>query len=91
MGSKHVMLNTDIVPSDIPLFLSRKSMKRAAMTRLKNNQVIAFGEQIQLMNTKSGHYTTQIRSYNTTLNSIATGTNTAVVLIATSKTKTEIA
>ena len=28
MASKHAMLNTDIVSSDIPLFLSRKFMKR---------------------------------------------------------------
>ena len=91
MSSKHVILNTDIVPSDIPLLLSRKSMKRAGMTiDFKNDQAIAFREQIQLMNTKSGHYTIPIRPYNTILNNIATSTNTAVVLIGT-KTKTEIA
>ena len=28
MGSKHVILNTDIVPSDIPLLLPRKSKKK---------------------------------------------------------------
>ena len=32
LGNKSVMLNTDIVASDIPLFLSRKSMKKADMT-----------------------------------------------------------
>ena len=92
MGSKHVMLNTDIVSSDIPMLLSRKSMKRAGMTiDFKNDQAVAFGEQIQLMNTKSGHYTIPIHPYNTILNNIVTGTNTAVVLKATSKTKTKIA
>ena len=50
----------------------------------KNDEAVPSGKQIQLMNTKSGHY-------NTILNNITTGTNTAVVLIATSKTKTEIA
>ena len=66
-------------------------MKRADMTiDFKKDQAIAFREQIQLMNTKSGHYTIPIRPYNTILNNIATSTNTAVVLIAT-KTKTEIA
>ena len=92
MGSKHVMLNTDIVPSDIPLLLSRKSMKRAGMTiDFKNDQAVAFGEQIQLMNTKLGYYTIPIHPYNTILNNIATGTNTAVVLKATSKTKIKTA
>ena len=91
MGSKHVMLNIDIVPSDIPLLLYRKSMKRAGMTvDFKNNQAITFGEQIQLMNTKSGNYTLRIYPYNTILKHITTGTNTAVVLIPTNKAKTEI-
>ena len=92
MGSKHFMLHTDIVPSEIPLLLSRKSMKRAGMTiDFKNDQEIAFGEQIQSMNTKLGHYTIPICPYNTILNNIAADTNTAVVLIARNKTKTNIA
>ena len=42
------------------------------------------------MNTKPGHYTIPIHPYSTILNNTAAGTNTAVVLIATSKTKTKI-
>ena len=92
MGDYYVMLNTDTVPNDIPPLLSRKSMKRADITTdFKNDQAIEFGEQIQLMNTKSRHYTIPTRPYNTILNNIATGTNIAVVLLATSKTKTNIA
>ena len=92
MGCKHVMLNTDIVASDIPLLLSRKSVKRTVMTiDFKNDEAVPSGKQIQLMNTKSGHYMLPICHYNTILNNITTGTNTAVDLIATSKTKTEIA
>ena len=92
MGCKHVMLNTDIVASDIPLLLSRKPIKRTVMTiDFKNDEAVPSGKQIQLMNTKSGHYMLPICHYNTILNNITTGTNTAVVLIATSKTKTEIA
>ena len=73
------------------MLLSRKSMKRAGMTiDFKNDQAIAFKEQIQLINTKSGHYTIPIRPYNAILNNIATGTNTEVVLTAANKTKTEI-
>ena len=67
-------------------------MKRAAMTvDFKNDPSIAFGDYIQLRNKKSGHYTIPIRPYNTILNNIANGTNTAVVLIATNQTKIEIA
>ena len=91
MGGEHVMLNTDIVQSDIPLLLSRKSMKRAGMTiDFKNDQAVAFPQKIRLINTKSGHSTIPIRPYNTILNNIATVTNTVVVLIATSETKTKI-
>ena len=32
LGKQHDMLNTDIVGSDIPLLLSRKSMKKTDMT-----------------------------------------------------------
>ena len=92
MGSKHVMLNKDIVLSDIPLLLSRKSMKRADMTiDFKNDRAIAIGEQIQLMNSKSRHYTIPLCLCNTILNYIVTGSNEAIVLIATNKTKTKIA
>lgn len=44
------MLNTDVVVSDIPLLLSRKSMKNADMTLdLKNDKVTIFGETIRLI------------------------------------------
>ena len=84
MARKHVMLNTYIIPSDIPLLLSRKSMKRAGM------KIDVKNDQIQLLNTKSGH-TIQVCPYNTILNNIATGTSRKMVLITTNKTKTEIA
>ena len=42
------------------------------------------------MNTKSGHYSIPVKPYNTILSNIATVTNTAVVLIATNKTTTNI-
>ena len=54
MCSKHVILNIDVVTNGMPLLLSRKSIKRTGMTiDFKNDQAIKFGEQIQLMNTKS--------------------------------------
>lgn len=44
------MLNTDVVVRDIPLLLSRKSMKNADMTLdLKNDKVTIFGETIRLI------------------------------------------
>ena len=41
LGSQNVMLNTDIVGSDITLLLSRKSMKKANMTLdFKNDHAV---------------------------------------------------
>ena len=54
------MLNTDIVASNIPLLLSRKSMKKADMILaldLKNYNAMTFCELIQLTVTNSGHCT----------------------------------
>ena len=54
MGSKHVMLNTDIVASDIPLLLSRKSIKRTAMTiDFKNDEAVASEHKIRTLHTSN--------------------------------------
>ena len=43
-GNQHVMLNIDIVLSDIPLLLFQKSMKEAHTTLdFKSNQAVVFG------------------------------------------------
>ena len=50
LGKQHVMLNTAIFASDIPLFLSQKSMKKADMKLdFKNDNVVVFGESIKLI------------------------------------------
>ena len=43
------MLNTDIVASDIPLLLSRKSMKKAMTLDFKNDHAVIFDQLIQLI------------------------------------------
>ena len=95
LGSYNVMLNTDIVASDIPLLLSRKSMKKAKMTLdFKNDHAIIFDQSIQLPVTKSGHYAIPINpSYKTILNNVTSGVNTNITLLATenSKSKNDIA
>ena len=49
IGSKQFTLNTDVVPNDIPLLLSKKSMKTANMTLdFKNDSTIIFGKPEQL-------------------------------------------
>ena len=61
-------LNTDIIVSDIPLLLSRKSMKKTNMTLdFKNDHAASLINQLV---TKSGHYTIPINPYKTTLNNV---------------------
>ena len=64
------MLNTDIVASDRPLLLSRKSMKKSNMTLdFKNDHPVIFDQSIQSLRIKSGHYTIPINPYKTILSS----------------------
>ena len=84
------MLNTDIVASDIPLLLSRKSMKNADMTLdFKNDNAFIFGQPTKLFVTKSGHYALPISQFKAILNNVTTGTNTNVTLIATENNKSK--
>ena len=51
------MIKTDVNNSDIPLLLSRASMKRADMNlNFKDDTASVFGKTIELVETKSGHY-----------------------------------
>ena len=77
-------LNTSIVASDIPLLLSRKSMKKANMTLdFKHDHAVIFDQLIQLIVKKLGNYAIPINSYKTILNSVTFGVNINVTLIAT--------
>ena len=93
LGSRNLMLNTDIVASDIPLLLSRKSMKKANMTLdFKNDHAVIFDQSIQLIVTKSGQYPILINPYIATLNNVTSGVNTNVTLVAIeNKSKNDIA
>ena len=58
IGSMDVMLETDIIDRDIPLLLSRESMKKAGMTLyFEHDTAVIFGTPVHLTVTKSGHYT----------------------------------
>ena len=85
-----VTLNTDVVPSDIPLLLSRKSMKKANMTLdFKNDSAEIFGNVVQLMTTQSGHYAIPICPYSTILNNVTSGIDSNITLIASSESKSK--
>ena len=57
IGQTEVTINTDVVESDIPLLLSRDSMKKANMNlNFESDTITAFGEKSPLITTTSGHY-----------------------------------
>ena len=58
LGGHKVHLTTDVIAKDIPLLISRDSMKKAGMTiDFENDIAKVFGKTINLNVTKSGHYT----------------------------------
>ena len=61
IGSRQVMIKTDVVATDIPLLLSKESMK-AAKTKIdfSSDHVNMLGQNIKLKYTSSGHYAVAI-------------------------------
>ena len=57
MGNKNIKLSTDIVPTDVPLLLSKQTMKTAeADIDFKTDTITLFGCKQDLLCTSSGHY-----------------------------------
>ena len=86
------MLNTDVVASDIPLLLSRSSMKKADMRLaldFKNDAAIIFCESIQLIVTMSGHRAIPVCWYNTILTNVTTGAKQTVTLVISDTNKSK--
>ena len=58
-----VLLTTDVISFDIPLLLSKESMKQAnTVIDFKNDYIELFGKNINLLFTSSGHYCIQIKN-----------------------------
>ena len=56
-GGENVFILTDIVDCEIPLLLSKSSMKKAkAILDCANDKVTMFGKDIQLCYTSSGYF-----------------------------------
>ena len=57
LANKEVMLEMDVVESDLPLLLSKKAMKTAQMKiDLASDTVTVFGNKEKLITTTGGHY-----------------------------------
>ena len=63
-GQKQIFLEADVLEHDIPLIISKASLKRAnSILDTQNDIVTMLGEKIQLVNTSSGHYAVPIIPY----------------------------
>ena len=61
IAGKEVRIKTDVVQSDIPLLLSRNTMKTAGVKMdLENDTATIFGKEVTLNLTASGHYSVPI-------------------------------
>ena len=63
LADRNIFIRTDIVDSDIPLLLSKNSMKEANIKLdLENDNVEIFGKLLDLDCTSSGHYCVPLHS-----------------------------
>ena len=72
LGKIRVMLEADVIESDIPLLLSKESMKKAAtQIDFLTDKVIMLGEQMPIKSLKSGHYAVPLSKFGSIENGIA--------------------
>ena len=58
IGQRKIFIETDVVNKNIPLLLSKKSMKKAdTELNFRDDTVMMFNQKLNLQVTKSGHYT----------------------------------
>ena len=63
LADRNIFIHTDIVDSDIPLLLSKNSMKEAKIKLdLENDKVEIFGKLLDLDCASSGHYCVRLHS-----------------------------
>lgn len=64
IGKKNIHLATEIVPTDVPLLLSKETMKAAeADIDFRTDTITLFGSKQDLICTSSGHYAIPINPY----------------------------
>ena len=57
IDGKNIILQTDIITSDIPCLISKEAMRKAGgIMDLPNDSITLYGKQIKLESAKSGHY-----------------------------------
>ena len=82
IGKKSVSITTDVVESDIPMLLSRKSMKKAnTRINFKDDTVNMFDIKQKMILTNLGHYAVPLTESQNILETVQSG-NAKVVLHA---------
>ena len=80
IGSKKVLLDADVLEHDLPLLLSKATLKRAnARLNTEDDTITLLGETIKLINTSSGHYAIPITPNSTIINSLSENRNSGTV------------
>lgn len=63
IGGKNCKISTDVVDLELPLLLSKASLKKAnAVINLNDDEAVMFGQAVKLEQTSSGHYCVNLRS-----------------------------
>ena len=64
IGTKRCKISADVVDLELPLLLSKESLKKAnAVLDLNNDEATLFGQTVRLEQTSSGHYCVNLRSH----------------------------
>ena len=84
IGTTKTKMHINIVLSNIRLLLSKELMKQANMKlNFENDTITAFGQPINLIATKSGHYPIPITNNKRALNDLKQLTSTSPSILQT--------
>lgn len=66
LGSKKCMISSEVVDCDLPLLLSKETLKKAdTVLNLRKDEATMFGKQVELHFTSTGHYCIDLLSKST--------------------------
>ena len=92
IGTTQTKMHVDIVPSNILLLLSKESMKWANVKlNFENDTITAFRQPINLIVTKSGHYTISITNIKHVLKNLNTTDQHITLTLANNKLDKDMA
>ena len=81
IGNLNIMINTDVIEKDIPLLLSKESLKKArAELNFKEDTAMILGQKVDLHVTTSGHYTIPLSKNQHIISEVEKNPNTRITL-----------